>query len=333
MKKGMEYCKWWLQQIIPSDNDAFLGVMAALLFIPMVLCALLFLPNLFTLDVFAPWVYACILLGTALVDMLTTSITTLPNKRRTYIFQTSWTMAMVFHSSRMAQEDLPALAALTATLVMLLMVFSNRLIDKNVYAMWTPPYSCNMPSSGPSSAFPYENMRSMCVLAIGFFLWWYSSDAPLLLPLTLVGLCTLHRIRLWRSLRTNVPLSMEQHTSIWPRKARRDGDVLLWGSMIMYNHVWREAIPYAALKKTCTQMDVDNLLVYFHNFSEQPERRLKCTKELTLVILERLKELDERAIVIFDMQSDDLSAAAQTLKDVRANKIAAAPKSWELPAL
>lgn len=298
----------------------FLNTVGTLLILPIGACLVLWLASLATGEPGATWSLAAAFITIVLLNTLTITTTLVLNSKRMYMLRTLGYALFVFLLGTVMQLRLPALVVCVAVLLMLIMVFSSRLMERSIYAMWYRPKP------------RHEELLALGVCLLGVGLWLLGLQLPWFPPAFVAVLCVVQRARLWYTPRVDLPLSQGQHMDIWPAKARREPPVLLWGSLLTYSHVWSDGVPHAAIKATCARLDVDALLAYFHYFPVHNGAYLQPTQELTRAIVARLQELDERAIVIFDMQSNDLSAAAQTLKDVRANKIAA-QDSLALPEL
>ncbi len=298
----------------------FLNNVGNVLLVPIGACLLLWLASLTAGGPDATWSLGAALIATALLGSITASTARLPDKKRTYAFRTLVVGALVFLLGVVMQMRLPALVTGVAVLLMLIMVFSTRLMQRSLYAVWYRPKD------------QHEAWLGVAVCVLGPGLWFLGQQWPWTAPAALAVLCVLHRARVWYTPRIDIPLSEGQHVFIWPRRARQEPPMELWGSMLMYNHAWSEGIPLAALKATCAKLDVDGLLDYFEYYPMHPEAYPQLSQDFTRSIVERLQELDERAVVIFGAQSNDLSAAAQTLKDVRANKMPQ-EQTLELPEL
>lgn len=298
----------------------FLNNVGNVLLVPMGACLLFWLASLTAGGPDATWSLGAALIATALLGSITASTARLPDKKRTYILRTLLFAVFVFFLGAVMQQRLPALVAGVTVLLMLIMVFSTRLMKRTLYAVWY------------RARDKHEVWLCIAVCVLGAGLWFLGQQWSWTAPAALAMLCVLHRARVWCTPRVDIPLSQGQHVSVWPRRALQESPMELWGSMLMYNHAWPEGIPHAALKATCAKLDVDGLLDYFEYYPMHPEAYPQPSQDFTRSIVERLQELDERAVVIFGAQSDDLPAAAQTLKDVRANKMAP-EQTLELPEL
>lgn len=312
---------WWSMSFNGREYPrVFLNTVGTLLILPIGACLVLWLASLATGGPDATWSLGAAFITIVLLNTITITTTHLPDSKRMYMLRTLGLAACVFLLGAVMQLRLPALVVCVAVLLMLIMVFSSRLMERSIYAMWYRPKP------------RHEGLLALgvCLLGVGF--WLLGLQLPWFPPAAVAVLCMVQRTRIWYIPRLDIPLSVGQHMSIWARKARREPPVLLWGSMLTYSHAWSEGIPCAAINATCARLDVDSLLAYFHYFPVHNGAYLQPTQDLTRSIVARLQELDERAILIFDMQSNDLPAAAQTLKDVRSNKIVQ-DESWELPDL
>ena len=144
--------------------------------------------------------------------------------------------------------------------------------------------------------------------------------APWVIVGLLVAVPCLHRVVVWRVLRTQV-LSLDQHETVWPRLAKNMSSSDFLASLIFYVTL-RNGIPSEQLRRALVKVDIDVLLAYFNYKSvfHPPATLSWHHQDLAQAVKESVCALDDRAVVVFELCGHNMQHAVSMIQEVRTGK-------------
>lgn len=261
------------------------------------------------------WLMTSAFLSIGPIAMCLASISRLPETRLNHILLSAATGVFVIYLSFIVQSMNPMLLGFSVWLMLLLLVYHSRLYAL-LEANWVQ----------------HEDSLAVGSAAIAFAVYMAMPFTPILAPIMLLGIVTVHRTLLWGKMRRK-KLALGQHSTIWPRIATNKTTSAFWSSIFIYTNVHR-GIPPKELRHALGKLDMKTLLAYFHQGSVifYPNNPVWYHRDLDNAVKECVCMLDNRAQVIFDMYGENTIEAAVLIKRVHSGNTIA-PDCIALPDL